>query len=58
MTITLDPVTAEMLKAIVQKVRKYDSKKYLSYKIKQIYMDLWKKKYSAKLLNLWKMTTT
>ena len=40
MTITLDAVTAEMLKAIMKKERKYDSKKYLSEKIKQMYMTL------------------
>tara|TARA_Y100001978_G_scaffold51522_1_gene46383 strand:- start:353 stop:475 length:123 start_codon:yes stop_codon:yes gene_type:complete len=40
MTITLDTVTAEMLKAIMKKEGKYDSKKYISEKIKQIYMTL------------------
>ena len=40
MTITLDKVTQEMLKAIIKKEGKYNSKKYLSEKIKQIYMAL------------------
>ena len=40
MTITLDKVTTEMFKALMKKEGKYDSKKYLSEKIKQIYMAL------------------
>ena len=36
MTITLDAVTAEMLKAIMKKEGNYDGKKYISEKIKQI----------------------
>ena len=39
-TITLDKVTEEMLKAIMKKEGKYDGKKYISEKIKQIYMAL------------------
>ena len=34
MTITLDKVTEEMLKAIMKKEGKYDGKKYISEKIK------------------------
>tara|TARA_B100000965_G_scaffold344675_1_gene315036 strand:+ start:208 stop:330 length:123 start_codon:yes stop_codon:yes gene_type:complete len=40
MTINLDAVTAEMLKAIMKKEGKYDGKKYLQEKIKQIYLAL------------------
>ena len=40
MTITSDKVTEEMLKAIMKKEGKYDGKKYLSKKIKQMYMAL------------------
>ena len=40
MTITLDKVTEEMLKAIMKKEGKYDGKKYIQEKIKQIYMAL------------------
>ena len=41
MTITLDAVTAEMLKAIMKKEGKYASKKDISEKIKQMYMTLY-----------------
>ena len=40
MTIDLDAVTAEMLKAIMKKEGKYGGKKYLQEKIKQIYLAL------------------
>ena len=40
MTITLDKVTEEMLKAIMKKEGKYDGKQYLTEKIKQMYLTL------------------
>ena len=39
-TINLDAVTAEMLKAIMKKEGKYDGKQYLTEKIKKMYMTL------------------
>ena len=40
MTINLDKVTAEMLRAILKKQNKYDAKKYISDLIKNTYMTL------------------
>ena len=40
MTITLDKVTTEMFKALMKKEGKYDSKKYLSDLIQQLYLKL------------------
>ena len=40
MPITWDAVTAEILKVIMKKEGKYDGKKYISGKIKQMYVAL------------------